>query len=602
MIGMEALAGLLIGAGALAAAARFALLRRGWRTWALAALSLTSGAVLYFSLFPPSLPVGGEIVLVATAGTPVGTRAGPGERLVALPEAPTLTGAERVPDLATALRRDPQWRRLRILGRGLTDRDRDFDVGGPVDFTLPPPRGLVRLDPPADTSAGAIFALGGGTEGLEGGTAELLDPAGNRVDSRVIGSDGAFTLGGTVRVPGLALFTLRLRGRDKGIVSETPVPVRTLADTPVHAVLFGAPSPEAKYLRRWLEDGGIDLKTSLTAGGGIDLGGGDASLDPASLRKADVVIIDDAVLAAIGSGGRAALAQAIVGGLGVVVRMSAPATSSTRANWRTLGLSIEGGSDLTAVSLPPPAPDAEAFAARRGPGTADVPDRLNTIDDPAPDLGRWILRSGPDFVAAVSDADGGIVSGWQQRGEGRVAIWAMPNSFALVLNGAAERYQQWWSATVSAVVRPDGSFRPSVPRLVQVGERVAICGIEDAAQVKGPDEGAIALIVDPLAGARGCAAYWPTQAGVHRIVQKGRDGEQAYSFAVLPKGSLKTIRAAETAAATAHWAARQDSPARSVAPQRHGPAWPWFVAWLLLSGILWWGERRLRAAAAPLAS
>lgn len=604
MTGADTLAALLIASGALAAALRLLLLRRGWRVWALAALSLASGALLYLTLFPPFLPIGGETLLVATAETAPEVRAAPGQRLVILPEATAITGGERVPDLATALRRHPQVQRIRILGRGLTARDRDGDAGMPTSFTpMPLPRGLVRLDPPEDTPAGSMFALAGEAAGLEGGTAELLDPAGRRVDFREIAnddaSDGGFTLGGTARAPGLAQFTLRLRGRDKSIVSDTPVPLRTLAERPFQALLIGAPSPEAKYLRRWAEDSGIVLDSRLEAGGGVDLGGDAVRLDAARLRKADVVIIDDRSLAGLSNGERAALAQAVADGLGVVVRMTAPATASTRSTWRTLGLNVDGGSDIAPAALAPLAPDADALAVRRGPASEDVPGNLNTIDDPAPELGRWVLRTAPDFVPAVTDADGGLVSGWQQRRQGRVAVWTVANSFALVLNGQADRYHQWWSDTVSAVARPDSLFRPDVPPLVQTGERIAICGLAASARAITPDKAEVALAIDPAAGARGCAAYWPSEPGGHTIVQAGRDGEQSFGFLVLPDAAIKAIAAKDTADATARWAARQDAPDTRQPPERRGPAWPWLLAWLLVSGALWFGERRVRAAPAP---
>ncbi len=599
MIGAETLAALLIVSGALAAAVRLLLLRRGWRAWVLAVLSLASGALLYLTLFPPFLAIGGETLLVATAETGPTVRAPPGERLVVLPEAPAINGAERVPDLATALRRHPQVQRLRILGRGLTARDRDASAGMPTSFSaMPLPRGLVRLDPPADTPAGSVFALAGEAAGLEGGTAELLDPAGRRVDVRVIANDGAsdgrFTLGGTARAPGLAQFTLRLRGRDKATVSDTPVPLRTLAERPFRALLIGAPSPEAKYLRRWAEDSGIALESRLKAGGGVDLGGDAVRLDAASLRKADVVIIDDQSLVSIGNGGRAALAQAVTGGLGVVVRMTSAATASTRSSWRALGLDVEGGGEIALVALAPLAPDADTLGVRRGPGSADVPGNLNTIEDPAPDLGRWVLRAAPDFVPAVTDGDGAILSGWQQRQQGRVAVWSVANSFALVLNGQADRYNQWWSDTLSAVSRPDSLFRPDVPPLAQAGERMAICGLAASARAIGPDRAEVALAIDPAAGAGGCAAYWPSEPGVHTIVQPGRDGEQSFGFLVLPEAALKAITARETGAATVRWAAQQDAPDARDPPERRGPAWPWLLAWLLVSGAAWFGERRAR--------
>lgn len=596
----ETLAALLIALGTVAGVAQLLWHRRDWRGGVLAALTAASALTLYLALFPPSLPVGGETLVVATAETPANARAQPGEQLIALPEAPSLAGAERVPDLATALRKHAEVQRIRILGRGLTQRDRDTAAGLPVAFIpLPLPRGLVRLDPPVDTAAGAAFVLAGEAAGLEGGSAELLDPAGRRVDRRVMGREGSFTLGGTARAPGLASFTLRLRGRDGKTVSDTPVPLRTHAEKPLLALLIGVPSPEAKYLRRWAEDSGIDLASRLDAGGGADLGD-DArvSLDAASLRKVDVVIIDDLSLLSLGSGSRAVLGKAATGGLGVVIRMTAPANTAARNSWRALGLAVEDGSEVLPVALPPLAADEDALVSLRGPGTQDAPSDLNAIDDPAPDLGRWSVRTGPNLVAAVSDADGGMLAGWQQRGEGRVAVWTLANSFALVLNGQSDRYYQWWSDTVSAVARPDSSFRPEVPALPLEGDRIAICGIAASARVVAPDGSDVALGIDPAAGAKGCAAYWPSTRGVHRIVQSGRDGQQQFAFTVLPKNVLSAARARETGEATRIWAEAQNAPAAREAPERRGPAWPWFLGWLLVSGLLWFAERRWRFAPA----
>lgn len=600
MPGPETIAALLIALGILGSAGPFLWRMRDWRGGALAALSLASGTLVWLTLFPPLLPVGGETLLVATAETPGAARAGPGELLVALPEAPRLAGAERVPDLATALRRHPQVQRIRILGRGLPARDRDRGIGLPVAFTpLPSPRGLVRLDPPADTAAGAAFALAAEAAGLEGGTAELLDPAGRRIDSRAIGTDGRFTLGGTARAPGTATFTLRLRGRDTRIVSDTPVPLRSFADAPLRVLLVGAPSPETKYLRRWAQDAGIDLASRLETGGGADLGGGErVALDPSSLGKADVVIIDDRTLLALGSGSRAALARAIADGLGVVVRMTAAADAAGRASWRSLGLAAGGGSETAAVALPPLAPDTDALVALRGPGSDDVPAGLNTVDDPVPDLGRWNVTTGADAVTAVADADGAILAVWQQRGQGRVALWTLANGFALVLGGQADRYHQWWSDTLSAVARPDVAFRPLVPALPLAGERSSICGIAPSAAVIAPGGGTVPLAIDAAAGAKGCAAWWPSEAGVHRIVQTGRDGRQEYAVVVLPEDALPAMSARETGEATSRWAAAQDAPAARAMSDRRGPAWPWFLGWLIASAALWFAERRWRPAPA----
>ncbi len=591
----EFLAAILIAGGSLGAAVLLLLRGWSWRIALLAVMSLACGALLYLALFPPRLPVGGETLVVATAEAPATLEVAPGERLVALPGAPAIDGAERMADLATALRRHRQVQRVRIEGRGLAPRDRDLAAGVPVEFTpMALPDGVTRLEPPADVPAGSVFTLAGEVTGMAGVSVELLDPAGRIVDRREIDGEPGFLLGGSSRSPGLASFTLRLRGANSEIVSDTPLPVRALAEDPVRALLVGAPSPETKYLRRWGEDSQVDLASTLNAGLGVDLGDRRAGLGSAQLREADVLIIDDRTLLRIGSGSRASLARAVDAGLGVVVRMSGPATGPLRASWRSLGLAVEGGGEALPVALPPAAPDAEALAALRGPGSRDVPRDLNTLDDALPDIDRWAVRTPGTFVAEVTDADGAMLSGWQQRGQGRVALWTVANSYALVLNGRSDLYYQWWSDTVSAVTRAVSTFRPEVTALARAGERVTICGIVGSPTVSDPDGNFHALAIDPAAGPKGCAAYWPAIPGMHTIQQPREDDTLSFDFAVLPSDALAEARARTIGEETALWAARQDTAEERGGVERDGPAWPWLLAWLTLGGALWFLERRWR--------
>lgn len=593
MIAVESMAASVIGAAVAAGVILIAMQRRDWCVGVLAVLMIASGVLLYLTLFPPRLAVAGETLVVATADVPADLEPGPGERLVALPEAPPMAAAERVPDLASALRRHRQVERIRIEGRGLTRRDREIDVGLSAAFSpMKLPEGVTALEPPADVPAGSVFILAGEVTGLDGARAQLLDPAGRIVDRREMGVGGSFTLGGTVRSPGLALFTVRLVGPDGETWSDTPVPVRTLSERPVRALLIATPSPEVKYLRRWAEDAGIELTSSLDAGGGVAVGDGRVRIDRATLGDFDVVIVDDRSLQSLESGARAALARAIAGGLGVVVRMDGPANAGSRGGWRALGLDIAGGAEIGQVALPPLADDADIRAALLGPGSQDVPLDLTGGDQTAPELESWRVRTGSDFVAQMTDADGSMLSGWQQSGKGRIALWTVPNSFTLVLTGRSELYYQWWSDTVSAVTRPDRVFRPEFDPLAQASMLLTICGLESEVAIIAPDNTAIPLAVDPAAGERGCAAFWPSRPGTHTIVQTASGREDRFAIEILPAEALSGVRARELGEQTSIWAARQNSERAGEIPDRVGPAWPWFLGWLLVTGALWLLERR----------
>jgi hypothetical protein len=75
-------------------------------------------------------------------------------------------------------------------------------------------------------------------------------------------------------------------------------------------------------------------------------------------------------------------------------------------------------------------------------------------------------------------------------------------------------------------------------------------------------------------------------------VQPGRDGAQEFALLVLPKDALPVAKAKEMGEATRRWAAEQTAPASRDTPERRGASWPYVLAWLLVSGLLWFGERR----------
>lgn len=243
---------------------------RGVRLAMLLAAQPVLAGLLYLALFPPPVRGAGAAVLtVATSGAGAGAD-------VALPEAPALGGVPRVPDLATALRRFPATRTVRVLGEGLEARDREAVRGLGVAFDPPPPRrGLVALVPPSRVAPGAAFRVGG--EAADGRVAESI-----------------------------------------------AVPVTTAAAAPLRVLfLAGAPGPEVKYWRRWAADAGLDASVGMGAGAGIELGDRVPALTPATLARVDVLVVDERRWAAIG-GARGAVLGAVRGGMGLVLRVTGP--------------------------------------------------------------------------------------------------------------------------------------------------------------------------------------------------------------------------------------------------------------------------------------
>lgn len=579
---------------------------RPWRLALLLALQPLCAALLYFTLLPPTIKTEAGTLVVATART-TSTQLGkqPGDSLVALPEAPALAGVHRAPDLATALRRHPGTQRLRIVGAGLEACDREAIRNVSLAFEPPAlPRGLIRLDPPARVAPGAAFSVGGQAHQLEGGWAELIDPAGQRTDVSALTKAGDFTLQGSARVPGLALFKLRLRDAQRKLLEEVDVPLWTVADpAPRLLLLAGAPSPEIKYLRRWANDAGIPMHTQISVGGGVELGDAPIALNAASLQRFDLVILDDRSWAALGANERAALLTAVRSGLGVLLRVTGALPESTRRQWQALGLSVSGGSDSTPLQLAVDDADDEALRARRGAGTRDAMPVTEGEAMDRPDLSRRSARvNAVDATPLLRDGKDNVIASWRGEGRGRVAVWALTDSFRLALSGDADRYGELWSEAFAILARPQTGPTPRIDAKPREQRRMALCGLGDKPRVVAPDGNITTLLPDPATGPSNCAAYWPRHPGWHQLLQTGAAAEgddeaeeDSWPFFVYATNAAPGLHAAELRDATLQLVSTSRSTAAEQQsnnqPDRRGPSWPWFLAWLASAAALWWLER-----------
>lgn len=551
------------------------------RLWLLLAAQPLLAGLLYPVLLPPPRAGSTSELHVATAGTPAGQVRPTAAAWVALPEAPTLPGVARVPDLATALRRAPGTTALVVHGSGLPARDRD-GLRVPVRLALAPvPTGLVAVSTPPPVAPGERIAISARVQGLPGARVELLDPAGQVVDTATADAAGQVQLRGLARAPGQVLFALRLRDGAGAERSRVPVPVLIAAVPSARVLLLaGAPQPELKYLRRWASDAGMQVRSQIAVGPGVQLGEG-AALDAASLDTLDLLVIDQRRLVALGNAQRQGVRAAIGRGLGVLVRTDAPLDAAARAALGELGLAVTGGSTGAAVPAPrslvasPGASDAAAAPADAA---------------PLPPLQRRTLQpQQADAVIAARADDGSALGWWRPQGRGRIGIGLIEDSFALVLAGRGDLHAALWAQLVSAVARAGGS----APAAVQTGwsqHRMTLCGIAADAAVTGPTGASQALLIDPANATRACAAYWPATAGWHRL-QTGT--EQRWLYVRAP-GDAPALHTQQTRDATAAMAAI-DAPASVGAPTAQpGARWPWLLAWLTLAAALWWLERRRR--------
>ena len=551
--------------------------------------------LLYLTLFPPrQLATTGTLVVMTAAAELVALPEDlQGQPRVALPEARADLGAERMPDLGTALRRHPEARTLHVVGMGLEERDLAVVGDRTLAFSAaPPPRGIVQLTPIAPVAPGATFAVSGRVHGAPQATVVLRDPAGQRIDATAPDARGGFHLDGLSRLPGPASFRIELLDAKRTVIDNATVPVWTQpATAPRIWALAGAPNAEWKYLRRWATDAGVPLHLQIALGAGLQLGDAPLPMTADTLRRFDVVLLDARSAAGLGDGQRAALTAAVREGLGVLVRADGALAPGVQ---RMLGLSLTG-SDGVEFQLPRPAPDDDAWRARRGAGTADAPVDAEAVPDGLPSLSRRALRTADaDAIPLLRAADGNAIAWWRPEGRGRIAAWTPTDTYTLVLAGHADAHAALWSQALGMLARTTTDLTQALPDDARVSQRVALCGLAGDAQVTAPDGTVVRVLRDPATGAARCGGFWPRVSGWHHLaVGDGTAPFHVRTVEDAPQRHAMAVNEQTRRQATRH-AAGDDSRA-TMAEGPRGASWPWFLGFLLAAGLLWWLERRRRA-------
>ncbi|GAB2669075.1 carboxypeptidase regulatory-like domain-containing protein [Arenimonas aestuarii] len=534
--------------------------------------------LLWFALFPPPVTAPANPLVVLAPGAHDLPPLRPGEVRVALPGAMPGADIERMPDLGTALRRYPASDSVRVHGHGLPARDHDAAAGLPLAFEPTPlPAGLQSLAMPTSAVQGQAFSVRGRVQGLAGGTVELHDPRGETLATASPGDDGDFVLSAQAGPAGPTAFGLRWLDAEGRLLGEETLPLDVTGPArPRLLALAGGPGPELKYLRRWAVDAGLDLHTVIDLGGGVQLGDRPLPVNAATLAEFDLVLLDERAWRQLGPGGRDRLRDAVRDGLGLLLRITGRLGADDLATLRAWGVMLEDSDAVRSLRWPL-AQDADAAAA---------------ANNPAPVLSRRPLHlSATDGRALHLAPDGAALVAWRNEGRGRVGATILSDSYRLWLSGRRAAHGQLWATTVQTLARARGEGSTAAPAPAWAGERTMLCGLSDGDSVTAPDGSRTALAIDPASGAAACAGYWPAQLGVHQINR----GETTLPLLVRDPDAYPAMIAAQRQAATKGLAAQ--APAVEPAPhQQPGPRWPWWLAWLLASGALWFHERRPRSA------
>lgn len=565
--------------------------RRGRLGRRLAASALAVASLLLLFLRPGRRVEAGSAsaVLLTPGESPDRIEAGSGELGFTL--GPGLGGGSRwrpLPDLAFLARHHPEIHRLRVAGHGLPPWEWQA-FGGAVE-----PVGETRLDAGVrQASWRRRIALG-----------EDLVVRGVAEGTGTLGLEGPGGTEGSVDVDGEATFELRARPRDAGrflyrwvfaagdgelrrqgtvdVVVDQPAPVAVLW-------LEDAPGFETRHFKSWLtaRQGKIAIRSRTSRDryrdefhniSGLDL----SPLDPGLLERFDLVVIDDATLAALRPAEAATLRSAVEErGLGLLVRASPDAPERKLADaWP--GFRVADVADLDEMSVSALWPGAEPttpldVAAREiVPGGGADP----VVGD---ESGRWLVAS---RVAGV----------------GEVGLSLLHGTYRWILEGHPEHHGRFWSRVIGALARraekrsrwvlPAGPIFVDEPIELglQTGEPLPAATVAP----EGGVETRLALSQDVLEPSRWHARWWPRQPGWHQLA-----GVEAAAWLwVEDAGGWSAWRQARRRSATRQRAvlgpSETETPEESPRRREELPRVWLYLTFLVSVGYLWGDERGWR--------
>lgn len=539
----------------------------GGRRWVLVAGQLLMGASFALFQYPPSIEQDQQTAVVLAAGTTASQLRdlAADATVIILPEASNAMDAgTRAVDLASALRQQPGIGSLRVLGDGLSARDREAARGLGVRFEpLDEPAGLVELQTPDAVSAGTVWTLSGRIAGMAEARVELLDRSGAIVDATAVDADGRFRLSAAARSGSRMLYQLRVFDADDRLVEEVPVAIAARPQETLNAVVVaGAPDAELKYLRRWIVDAGHSLGSQVTLSRGIEQRQSAARLDPASLAETDLLIVDERAWSGLPADSRENVRNAVESGMGLLLRITGPVPQEVARDWAAMGFRLEDADRSRSIEL------SETSAGR---------DQKRTFSR------RQLALDAPDSVSLLQAADGSDLARWRAIGRGRVGVTLLLDSFRMALDGDSESYGTLWSKMFSTLARARAEVSPQLPRDARVNQRSVICGLQPGSVIVDAQGEFHELLVD--SDARSCAAWWPDTAGWHVLQNAGRD----WAIHVLDHGQAETLQRMENRQATLAMASDASATQRF---RSELPRWPFFILWLSLAALVWWLERR----------
>jgi len=536
------------------------------------------------------------------------------ESLRMLKNASTLKNANWLLDIAQLPMREPALSGIDVRGFGLSRTQwQSLPKDIRVDFKAPSVNGFTGMHWPRTLVTGETLHIGGRYTNQAVDTViilRLLDPAGSKVDETRVRNEDNFSLSARPRTRGNLAYTLQAWSGD-ALLSEQPV-TTSVQSTPAITIMVeqSAPSFETRQLKNYAAGNGAQvlINTQISRGKSISQSvnlpdNAEITFSPQTLAAQDLLIMDGRALVLLADRQRQWLANAVEGGLGLLVLADSTLLEEFKSI-KSMGSHLFRGFELT------PAPNIQ---------TEPVPRLLSNTSSgwqqALPVAAMQVQAIEADVL--IDDGHGQALVLNRSSGLGHIAISLISQSHRWLTSGNRQHWSDYWAALIAAIGRPRSSnyllpqtdagfFRPGI--------RTPVCAMSNTENVMVTINSAdadnmqqgfdISLTPDALGSPRQCGWYWPQQSGWHQIQLRqanlhneteGAVAEQQGVY-IFEQNQWLSNNRHERIAATRQRSSDRNNPAIEASAEKWVSEplnifWLWSV--LVISASLLWLERKL---------
>lgn len=498
------------------------------------------------------------------------------------------TNSIDVRDLSYFLKSNPSIQKLNIYGYGLNAAELEQIKGYHITFhPSASPNGIISSNWPTKLKTTELLQVQGtyqnsGTEKVK----LLLKGLGQTIDSIAIEAKSSkiFSFKTMPKQTGKAVYELiALQKRDT--LATEPVPVQVGEQVPMKVLILASfPDFEYKFLKNWLYENQYPLafRSQISKNKyAFDFLNIDSvslnRINSSSLKKFDILIIDEEELAAISPKERSSIDLAVNNGMGLLIRVT-----NTKALTTISGKFDRYGSPVLKGK------------------------QLNLREDhfnfkPLPLEQTLFLKSKQSDQPLVTDVSGKTVVNSNINGYGKVLVSTLSSTYNWLLSGQKTDYATYWSKLLANAARKRNDIQSVniIPQFPVINQKTRIV-VDLAASDKLPQLKIDSILLSPRQNMelpfQWDAFYWPKKSGWTNL-EVNQAIESVYIY---KKADWEALKNQQKLDGTHQFiknlnTTQTKSTSTDIILEEEVSIWWFFIGFLFATAFLWYESRILLA-------